>query len=127
MGYKGQTSVEYAKFVAVAKELGAAVEEKSYTIITKPGNSDQQVLVERSLPKGATVAKTRWVELRGKGKTPYNSGTEGVVPHDHSSPSIKFRLNTDVEEATILANFRLLIAHLLGVTLNDKKEEKQAA
>ena len=124
MGYKGQTSVELSKLLAIATQLGAKVEEKSYIILTKPGQDNQQVLVEKSLPKGATVAKARWIELRGKGKTPYNSSTPGVVPHDHSSPSIKWRLNTDESEETILANFRLLIASMMGVKLEEKKIEE---
>lgn len=125
MAYKGQTAVSVEKFLAVAKEVGAQVETTSgYLIITKPGAPDQQVLVEKFQKKGATVAIARWVELRGKGKVPYNSSTEGVVPHDHSSPSIKWRLNTDVEEATILKNFSLLIDSLMGIKREIKEEEQ---
>lgn len=127
MGYKGQTSVELSKLLAIATQLGAKIEEKSYIILTKPGQDNQQVLVEKSLPKGATVAKARWIELRGKGKTPYNSSTPGVVPHDHSSPSIKWRLNTDESEETILANFRLLIASMMGVKLEEEKKVEEQA
>ena len=124
MGYKGQTSVELSKLQAIVAEFGAKWDEKSYIIVTKPGTTNQQVLLENSKPKGATVARCRWIELRGQGKTPYNSSTTGVVPHDHSSPSIKWRLNTDESEETILANFRLLIASLMGVKVEEAKEEQ---
>lgn len=126
MGYKGQTSVELSKLQAIVTEFGAKWDEKSYIIVTKPGNDNQQVLVENSKPKGATVARCRWIELRGKGKTPYNSSTPGVVPHDHSSPSIKWRLNTDESEEKILANFRLLIASLMGVKVEETKKSEEA-
>lgn len=125
MGYKGQTSVELSKLQAIVTEFGAKWDAKSYIIVTKPGNDNQQVLVENSKPKGATVARCRWIELRGKGKTPYNSSTPGVVPHDHSSPSIKWRLDTDKGEEEILANFRLLIASLMGVKIEEAKQEEQ--
>lgn len=127
MGYKGQTSVELSKLQSIVAEFGAKWDEKSYVIVTKPGVENQQVLLERSLPKGSTVAKCRWIELRGKGKTPYNSSTPGVVPHDHSSPSIKWRLNTDESEEKILANFRLLIASLMGVKIEEPKKSEEAA
>lgn len=127
MAYKGQTVVSVEKFLAVAEKVGSKVEHTSgYIVITKSGSPDQQVLVEKSLKKGATVATARWVELRGKGKTPYNSSSPGVVPHDHSSPSIKWRLDTDVDEATILKNFALLIDSLMGIKPVEQPAEETA-
>jgi hypothetical protein len=128
MAYKGSTVVSVEKFLAIAATVKAQVEMTTgYIVITKPGVPDKQVLVEKSLKKGATVATARWVELRGKGKVPYNSSTEGVVPHDHSSPSIKWRLNTDADEATILKNFSLLMNSLCDIqpVKEEIKEEEQ--
>jgi hypothetical protein len=116
MAYKGSTVVSVEKFLAIAALVSASVEHTSgYIIITKPGAPDKQVLVEKSLKKGATVATARWVELRGKGKTPYVVSSPGIVPHVHSSPSITHRLDTDADEATILKNFSLLINLLCDV------------
>ena len=127
MGYKGQTSVELSKLLAIISEFGAKADVKSYVVVTKPGQDNQQVLLENSKPKGATVARCRWIELRGRGKEAYNSSTPGVVPHDHSSPSIKWRLDTDAEEKVILANFRLLIASLMGVKIEEEKKVEEQA
>lgn len=116
MGYKGNTTVATSKLVKIAEEKGASVASTTgYLIITKPGTSDKQVLVERSIPKGKLESSTRWVELRGKGKVPYVSSSPGVVLHDHSSPSITRRLNTDVSEEEILKNFGFLINDLMGI------------
>lgn len=114
MAYKGKTVVSTELFLAIAREKGATVESTSgYIVITKPGAPDRQVLVEKFVKKGAAASASRWVELRGKGKTPFVSSSPGVVDHSHSSPSITKRLDTDADEKTILDNFRLLIAHEL--------------
>jgi hypothetical protein len=134
MAHKGQSVVSVEMFLAVARSLGCTVEMKSYIIISNPKASGKQVLVEKYQPKGQTEIKARWVELRGAGKTPYNSSTPGVVPHDHSSPSIKFRLDIDVEEAVLKRNFTSLLENLMGILpaqaelpLSPPAEEAQAA
>jgi len=125
MAYKGSVSVATSKLTSVAKEMGALVETTSgYLIVTKPGEGSKQVLVEAFLKKGATESITRWVELRGKGKTPYVSESPNVIFHDHSSPSIKRRLDTDKSEEEILWSFRLLIADLMGVVVEESTEEE---
>lgn len=114
MAYKGLTVVSTELFLAIAREKGATIEPTSgYFVITKPSAPDRQVLVEKFVKKGSASSVSRWVELRGKGKTPFVSSSPGVVDHVHSSPSIAKRLDTDADEKTILANFRLLIAHEL--------------
>jgi len=127
MAYKGQTAVSVEKFLVIARRAGAKVDEKSYVVITNPSTTGKQVLVERYLPKGAAEAKARWVELRGAGKVPYNSSTTGVVLHNHSSPSISHRLDTDADEATILKNFALLINELMGITAQEIPTEEPAS
>lgn len=125
VAYKGKTVVSTESFLSIARDLGASVEVTSgYLVITKPGTPDKQVLVEKFVKKGTTTSVSRWVELRGKGKTPFVSSSPGVVDHIHSSPSIAKRLDTDADEATIISTFRLLIAELMGVEL--KVEEPVA-
>lgn len=121
MGHKSDVSVEYSKLIAICTRLGAKVDEKSYTVVN-PGTS-KQILVEKKLPKGETVAKTSWVELRGQGKTPYLCTTPGIVDHAHSSPSIKKRLDLTGEEAVLLKNFELLVADSLGIVIPVKEEQ----
>jgi hypothetical protein len=126
MGHKSDVSVEYSKLIAICTRLGAKVDEKSYTVVN-PGTG-KQILVEKKLPKGATVAKTTWVELRGQGKTPYLGTTDGVVDHTHSSPSIKKRLDLTGEEAVVLKRFELLVADSLGIVLKvEEPASEQAA
>jgi hypothetical protein len=125
MAHKGKTTVATSKLVTLAEEKGAQVESTTgYLIITKKGEPNRQVLVERSIPKGKLESSSRWIELRGKGKVPYLSSSPGVVPHDHSSPSIKARLDMDVEEAKILETFGLLMNDLLGIKEEVKEEEQ---
>lgn len=128
MAYKGKSVVSTESFLSIAREFGASVEVTSgYIVITKPGTPDKQVLVEKFVKKGATTSVSRWVELRGKGKVPFVSSSPGVVDHIHSSPSITKRLDTDADEATILVNFRLLIASLMGVEVKVEQPAEEAA
>jgi hypothetical protein len=125
VAYKGKTVVSTESFLSIARDLGASIDVTSgYYVITKPGTPDKQVLVEKFVKKGSATSVSRWVELRGKGKTPFVSSSAGVVDHIHSSPSIAKRLDTDADEATIKSTFRLLIAELMGVEL---KVEEPAA
>ncbi len=124
MAHKGSVSVATSKLTSIAAERGAQVETTSgYLIITKRGEPNRQVLVERFVKKGSTESVSRWVELRGKGKVPFVSSSPGVVPHQHSSPSITHRLDTDSDEATVLEQFGLLIGDLMGAA----RESEQAA
>jgi hypothetical protein len=135
MAHKGQKAVSVEMFLAVARQAGCSIEMKSYIIISNPKESGKQILVEKYSPKGATEIKARWVELRGAGKVPYNSATEGVVAHDHNSPSIKFRLDIDsVDEEGLKRNFSSLVNNLMGIKpaqqelpLSPPAEEAQAA
>jgi hypothetical protein len=116
MAHKGSVSVATSVLLNIASEKGAKVEKTSgYLIITKEGDSSKQVLVENFVKKGSTESITRWIELRGKGKVPYISSSPGVIEHNHSSPSISRRLDTDSTAELVASQFALLLNDLLGI------------
>ena len=122
MAHKGTVTVETSKLLSLCQEKGVKVESTSgYLILTKPGSPDQQVLVEKFVKKGSAGSVTRWVECRGKGKTPFVPSSPGIIPHVHSSPSITVRLDTDSSPEKVIEQFGLLMDVLMGVA---KKEEK---
>lgn len=124
MAHKGTVTVATSVLSNLAAAKGAQVSKTSgYLVITKPGAPDKQVLVENFQKKGATESITRWVECRGKGKTPFVPSSPGIVPHSHSSPSITHRLDTDSSPEKVIEQFGLLIDFLMGVEV--KKEEKK--
>ena len=126
MAHKGSVSVATSSLLKLAEERGVQVEQTSgYLVLTKPGVPHQQVLVERFVKKGATDSITRWVELRGKGKTPYVPSSPGVIPHNHSSPSITHRLDTDSSTEKVIEQMGLLLDVLMAGEA--KKEEQPVA
>jgi hypothetical protein len=132
MAHKGNVSVDSSKLLDLAKGLGLIIKEtSSYFIIDKPGTYGKSILIEKFVKKGSDSSATRWGEFRGAQKVPFVPSQrlidEGIaVPHNHSSPNIKWRVEFGSSSEEAIRRFTLVFKFVAGVVEQQVEEATPA-